>query len=78
MSIRITKYGNRNWAVWIGEELLAVTVYKKGAKAVSDLLASHGVGTTVLSGGKTEAFAECSHEHKNGRTARSLQLPGAA
>ena len=32
--LRITKYGNRNWAVWIGEELLAVTVYKKGAKAV--------------------------------------------
>lgn len=37
-TIGITKYGTRNWAVWIDGELLAVTVYKKGAKAVVELL----------------------------------------
>ena len=46
MDIRITKYGNRNWAVWIGGELLAVTVYKKGARAISDLLSGIQSGTT--------------------------------
>jgi hypothetical protein len=31
--IEITRYGNRNWAVWLDGELLAVTVYRKGARA---------------------------------------------
>jgi len=34
--IRITKY-NRFWAVWRGETLIAVVVYKKGAEAVASL-----------------------------------------
>ena len=38
MELQITKYGSRNWAVWVGGELLAVTVYKKGAKAIVALL----------------------------------------
>ena len=29
--IEIRRYGTRNWAVYEGGELLAVTVYKKGA-----------------------------------------------
>ena len=32
--IQVTRYGTRNWAVWLDGELLAVTVYKKGATAV--------------------------------------------
>ena len=32
--IEITRYGTRNWAVWLDGELLAVTVYKKGAMTV--------------------------------------------
>jgi len=32
--IEITRYGSRNWAVWLDGELLTVTVYKKGATAV--------------------------------------------
>ena len=33
--VRVGRYrGTRYWAVWIGDELLAVTVYKKGAEAV--------------------------------------------
>jgi hypothetical protein len=36
--IEITRYGNRNWAVWLDGELLAVTVYKKGAQAVAHAL----------------------------------------
>ena len=34
MNATIEKYGNRNWAVIINGELLAVTVYKKGARAI--------------------------------------------
>ena len=36
--IEITRYGSRNWAVWLDGELLAVTVYKKGATAVAQVL----------------------------------------
>jgi hypothetical protein len=36
--IEITRDGNRNWAVWLDRELLAVTVYKKGAQAVAHAL----------------------------------------
>ena len=38
--VEITRYGNRNWAVWLDGELLAVTVYKKGATAVAHALIS--------------------------------------
>ena len=38
MNATIEKYGNRNWAVRINGELLAVTVYKKGARAIVELL----------------------------------------
>jgi hypothetical protein len=34
----IAKYGTRYWAVYVNGHLLAVTVYKKGAVAVRDLL----------------------------------------
>jgi hypothetical protein len=78
MNIRITKYGNRNWAVWIGEELLAVTVYRKGARAISDLLMSHGLGTTLPDSSGKGRLEECSDEHSNEHPARALQLPGAA
>lgn len=36
----------RYWAVHIGEELLAVVVYKKGARAVVEKLRSLAGGTT--------------------------------
>lgn len=39
--ISISRYGRtRYWAVWINGELLAVTVYKKGAAAIRDKLSS--------------------------------------
>ncbi len=42
-AIRVEKYGStRYWAIWLGEELLAVTVYKKGAMAIKVLLAEEG------------------------------------
>lgn len=35
LSIRVEKYKTtRYWAVWLNSELLAVTVYKKGAIAI--------------------------------------------
>lgn len=37
--ITITRYKHtRNWAIWKGYELLAVTVYKRGAAAVKNLI----------------------------------------
>ena len=36
--VEITRYGSRNWAVWLDGDLLAVTVYKKGATAVAHAL----------------------------------------
>ena len=42
--IRIGHYKrSRFWAVWRGETLIAVTVYRKGAVAVANLLTSEGV-----------------------------------
>jgi hypothetical protein len=38
MNVHVTRYGSRNWAVWIDGELLAVTVYRKGAMAVQTTL----------------------------------------
>ena len=36
--IQITKYASRHWAVWLSGELVAVTVYLKGATRVAELL----------------------------------------
>ena len=37
--IRIEKYRkSRYWSVWVEQELLAVTVYKKGAVAIRNIL----------------------------------------
>ena len=33
--VSITRYGSRHWAVWLDGELLAVTLYLKGARAVA-------------------------------------------
>lgn len=38
-AIRVEKYKQtRYWAVWIDNRLLAVTVYKKGALAIKELV----------------------------------------
>jgi hypothetical protein len=42
MTIEITQYGSRHWAVLIDGRLLCVTVYKKGALAVRDALLNGG------------------------------------
>lgn len=36
--ITMTRYGKRNWAVYVGSELLCVTLYKKGAVATRNAL----------------------------------------
>jgi len=38
METVVTRYGTRFWAVYLNGQLLAVTVYKKGARAVQDEL----------------------------------------
>ena len=38
--LSITKYGDRYWAVWLDDQLLAVTLYKKGATAISSTITS--------------------------------------
>lgn len=44
MNATIEKYGNRNWAVRINGELLAVTVYKKGARAIVEFIQQLALG----------------------------------
>lgn len=51
-AVHIDRYGNRNFAVYLDGELLAVTVYKKGARAIAETitrLASEAKRETVLS-----------------------------
>jgi choline-glycine betaine transporter len=40
MKVTVTRYGARHWAVYYNGQLLAVTVYKKGALAVQEALES--------------------------------------
>jgi hypothetical protein len=40
MKAAVTRYGARHWAVYYNGQLLAVTVYKKGALAVKNALES--------------------------------------
>ncbi len=44
MSVEITKYGSRHWAVFVNGTLLCVTLYKKGALAVRDALLKQNGG----------------------------------
>jgi hypothetical protein len=45
----VTPYGSRYWAVYLNGQLLAVTVYKKGALAVQNALARpFGNGCAIL------------------------------
>lgn len=38
-AIRIERYrGSKYWGVWLGEKLLTVTVYKRGAQSVAELV----------------------------------------
>jgi hypothetical protein len=37
---KVSRYGERYWAVYLNGQLLAVTVYKKGALAVQEALES--------------------------------------
>jgi hypothetical protein len=53
--IEITRHGTRNWAVWLDGELLAVTVYKKGARAIAEVL-------TVLLPGLEPSAPHSPHE----------------
>jgi hypothetical protein len=36
----VLHYGSRHWAIYLNDQLLAVTVYKKGALAIQKALAS--------------------------------------
>lgn len=39
--VQVSKYHDtRFWAVYVNGELLAVTVYKRGAKAVADFISN--------------------------------------
>ena len=38
IDIRISRYGARYWVVYVNDDLLVVTVYKKGALAVRNAL----------------------------------------
>ena len=57
--LHITRYNKtRNWAIWVNEELLAVTVYRKGAQAVLDYIYTLTQNTiNTMSKTKTTAAA---------------------
>ena len=57
--LHISRYNKtRNWAVWANEELLAVTVYRKGAQAVLDYIYTLTQNTiNTMSKTKTTAAA---------------------
>ena len=57
--LHISRYNKtRNWAVWANEELLAVTVYRKGAQAVLDYIYTLTQNTiNTMSKTKTTATA---------------------
>ena len=59
--LHITRYNKtRNWAIWANEELLAVTVYRKGAQAVLDYihtLTQNTIETNTMSKTKSTAAA---------------------
>ena len=38
LPVEVTRYGERTWGVYVGGELLCVTVYLKGARAVQALI----------------------------------------
>lgn len=40
MDIEIEKYHDRYWAVYVNKSLLAVTVYKKGAEEIRNILSA--------------------------------------
>lgn len=42
MHPEVRRYGRRYWAVWCGEQLLVVAVYKKGARAVAEAIRKLG------------------------------------
>ena len=43
----VERYGTRHWAIYLNAELLAVTVYKKGALAVQAALIRHSLELNV-------------------------------
>jgi len=53
IKISVSKYGPRHFAVYVGGQLLCVTVYKKGAEAVGGILEQ--LWQRVQDGGKIEA-----------------------
>jgi len=50
----IAKYGNRHWAVYQGDKLICVTVYKRGAADVAKQLTPPTHEPTVQSTGKRQ------------------------
>jgi len=51
----IAKYGNRHWAVYQGDELICVTVYKRGALEVARRLTLPTHESTVQSTGERQS-----------------------
>jgi|GEM_PF-3965309 len=58
MQLTIKKYRDVYWAVYDGEELICVTVYKKGAVGVAEKL-------KALLGARVIIYVDNSHYKKN-------------
>ena len=54
----IAKYGNRHWAVYQGDQLICVTVYKRGALEVAQRLTPPHEPTIQSTGKRQYASAD--------------------
>ena len=55
---RIEKYNDRNWAVFEGNQLVCVAVYKRGAREVCQRLLKHSANDQLAQAAKVmEEFA---------------------
>ncbi len=67
MTIEITRWKGRNWALCVDGELLAVTVYRRGAMAVAEKLQESA-------GGRAALFVEVPERHRSNKVPPKMAL----
>ena len=72
--IRVEKYGRRSFAVYEGEELLAVVCYRKGAEALRGLIDGLRQRVADLEG-RLGASAKAPKPSSVKRTGKRLEVP---
>lgn len=79
--IRVEKYGRRTFAVYEGEQLLAVVCYRKGAEALRTLIDGLRQRVAELEGrlhASAKATKPAAAKRTSKRSARNVPAPGEA